>query len=206
MRRNPWPAIIIALILLVLLTVGGLAVRQFIVHESTTTEEAVEDTLPEEDPMQVADVLAEDESDESALQGAKYTQFSVSDITVLPKKWAINAFGEIENMYFTYNNTNKVSYGSPTSWSCNILTSNVADIQIKHFADADSDEVLRNYSMTVQLFGTSTEAIVYEYIDEIDIVASYDNAAVVTVQCFTTDIDVARTSFAEAMDVTVTRK
>lgn len=205
MRRNPWPAIVVALALLVLLTVGCLAVRQFTVRD-TTTEEAVEETITEEAPMQSADVLAEAESAESALQDAKYTQFSVSDITVLPKKWAINAFDEIENMYFTYNNTNKVSYGSPTSWSCNILTSNVADIQIKHFADADSDEVLRNYSMTVQLFGTSTEAIVYEYVDEIDIVASYDNAAVVTVQCFTTDIDVARTSFSEAMDVTVTRK
>lgn len=206
MKKNPWPAIVSALSLLVLLTVGGLAVRHFITSDNSSTEEAVEETTTEEDLTQFADVLAEAEDAESALQGAKYTQFSVSDITVLPKKWTVNAFGEIENTYFTYNNTNEVSYGSPTSWSCNILASNVADTQIKHFADADSDEVLRNYSMTVQLFGTSTEAIVYEYVDEIDIVASYNNSAVVTVQCFTTDIDVARTSFAEAMDVTVTRK
>lgn len=206
MKKNPWPAIVIALSLLVLVIIGGLTISYFIAQDSSTAEFVVEEATTEEDPMQFADVLAESESAESDLQGAKYTQFSVSDITILPKKWTINAFGEIENTYFTYNNSNKVSYGSPTSWSCNILASDAADVQIKHFADADSDEVLRNYSMTVQLFGTSTEAIVYEYIDEIDIVASYDNAVVVTVQCFTTDIDVARTSFSEAMDVTVTRK
>ena len=93
MKKNPWPAIVIAFAMLALLTVGGLAVRHFITHDGINTEETVEETTTEEDPMQFADVLAEAESAESALQGAKYTQFSVSDITILPKKWAINAFG-----------------------------------------------------------------------------------------------------------------
>lgn len=209
MRKNPWPAVVLVIALIVVVVVGIFGIRYMLPKGDESVDVAVEE-VPVENEVSPAGgsavTVVEDEPDGDPTNNPKYTEYSIDAITVRPEKWEINAFGEMENLFFTYNNGNKVTYGSPTSWQCYLSTSNVADIQMQHYADADEDEVLNKYNMSVKLYGTSSQAIVYEYVDKIAIVASYRNAAVVTVECNTTDIEVARKSFEEAMDVTVIRK
>lgn len=211
MRKNPWPAVVLIIALIVVAVVGGFGIRYVLQRSDEHVEVEVEEVPTESEASPVggsAVTVSEDESepDGDPTNNPKYTEYRVDTVTIRPEKWNINAFGEIPDLFFTYNNGNKVTFGSPTSWQCYLSTSNVADIQMQHYADADEDEVLNKYNMTVKLFGTTAQAIVYEYVDMIAIVSSYHNAAVVIVECYTTDIEVARQSFDEAMDVTVIRK
>lgn len=209
MRKNPWPAVVLVITLIVVAVVGIFGIRYMLQKSDEYVDVTVEEVPAENEASPVGGSAVNADEDESygdPTNKPKYTEYCIDNVTIRPEKWEITALGEMENLFFTYNNDNKVACGSPTSWQCYLSTSDVADMQMQQYADEDRDEVISKYNLSVNLYGTSAQAVVYEYIDTIDIVSSYRNVALVVVECFTTDIEVARKSFEEAMDVTIIRK
>ena len=215
MRRNIFPALMVGIVLILAVVAGVFGYKylsQISDEKSTAVEESSE---PAEKDMSTEPVgNAAIEATGSAIEGPdgdptnnpKYTEYHAGATTIRPEKWNINAFGEIQDQFFTYNNSNKVNFGAPTSWQCYITNSVDAEWQSAHYVNEEDDGVMSHYNMSVSLYGSTRDAHVYEFVDSIMIIAPLQEDTMVIVECNTTDIEVAKKSFKEAMDVTIIRK
>lgn len=215
MKTNILPALMLGIVL-ILVVISGIFGYKYLLQKanekSTAVEESVEQTGKDKSVKPVGNAAIEatgsaiEEPDGDPTNNPKYTEYHAGGTTIRPEKWNINAFGEIQDQFFTYNNSNTVNFGAPTSWQCCIANSIDAEWQSANYANEEDDGVISNYNMSVSLYGSTRDAHVYEFIDSIMIIAPLQEDTMVIVECNTTDIEVAKKSFKEAMDVTIIRK